>query len=575
MSGDIETFTTNYDIVNLHYKIMKLLSDDVNCLPEMDKIITNVKLEITKCNSIVEKMIPEENLAKLLASREKYANNTRLKEYLKLAKPMMEKYDGLNCYANNHIIDDSATTVLEERILVIKKYLELANRYCTVNVKWIPHKGCVLCEQCGFPIDGDYCSNCDMAVSKDSLTRSSISKKPSQYNTVTNFMKFVISLMGEQNASPFAEVIADMDRACRDKSLQDVYYTSSEIKRMEMTSTGIRGPYNMKDFVKLLKLSGHSNRNDDKHLIIRSYWGWKLYNVTKIIATIYKLVTSIHDIYKKIRPNDSMINREYLCYKIFQWFPNDLGLLLTQDQFSIIKTPKILTGYEADMKEICDILNDTRYPFIALKGVPNRAQLQPVSIPMNMEDGDTKYSTKFHERYLELVTKLITIVKQLRNSKLLEVGDDVLELLRKEANKQTPKQAINGFCGKFFIADPSNRLSHIMDRNQKMVEDNISKILPGDSSLTDIIKPTLDRIIFLLTANTNKKDDKGVPIPIISADIKEVIWKYFEILLENSILHCAEIGEVPGVNLSESEFKGMLKSCQKFLEYRESKKPKK
>lgn len=373
MAG-VKKFTTDCNINEIHYNVLKSFDGDIEQVDLIDKSIDGLDDVIAEATSKLEAKVAEKKKAELLKVRERYAGGARRKEYYGLAKGYIDEYKRLEGIREGNVSDGvNIRDVTEYRIEIIRKYLEIANRYCTVNVVWQPDTGEEMCEVCDRTLVGGSCPGCGAS----STIEEAISiEKSGQYDAVANFMKFVACAMGEQAAASIDGVMHDMDIAA--KKLKMI--PAEEIRLMELDAYGHRGPYDMRQFMALMAEAGHSSRNKDKHLIIKAYWGWELLNVHHFLHIIREDCIRIHTEYKKVKRSEkiSSINREYLYYKILQWHRDKLTRPLTEKHFDIITTDRILSDYENDMKEICKRLNDKDRPYIPLRGGKSRNRLRPV-----------------------------------------------------------------------------------------------------------------------------------------------------------------------------------------------------
>lgn len=366
-----EIFSDDYDITILHYKILSALEKDIESVPTIEYEICKLESERAIVKNLIDMSDIEEKLEKMRSIRDRYQNLHRKREYWNRTKEYVSTYKTIsNATTDTIIVDDEQITITQYRIDIIRRYLEIAGEYYQHNVVWIPDGADAVCDICDQQIIGGVCKNCGITAEKDDLM---LTEKSSQYYTINNFIKYVIHSMGEQIADPIDDVMKDMDA----KAIEMKLMSASKIRKMPLDDYGRRGPYNMTKFMELMAAAGHSDRNKDKHLIIKSYWGWELYNVRHFMDIIKEDCIKIDTLYEKVKRKDkaSAMNREYKYYKILQWHRDKLSRPLAELHFSIISTEHILVEYENDMKQISKLLDDKSRPFIPLRGARTKRQL--------------------------------------------------------------------------------------------------------------------------------------------------------------------------------------------------------
>lgn len=374
-----ETFSEDYDITILNYKILSALEKDADSLPLIENEIEKLELSRISAKNLIDISAIEEKLTMMRSVRERYQNGHRKREYWERTKEYITTYKSLRATTTDTIvIDGEQLSIIEYRIDIIRRYLEIAGEYYAHNVVWIPDGADTVCDVCDQQLIGGMCPNCGTATEKDDMM---LTEKSSQYYTINNFMKYVIHSMGEQVADPIDDVMTDMD----EQAVRMKLISAEKIRKMPLDNYGRRGPYNMTKFMELMAAAGHSDRNKDKHLIIKMYWGWELYNVRHFMDIIKEDCIKIDTLYEKVKRSDkaSAMNREYKYYKILQWHRDKLARPLAELHFSIISTDHILIEYEGDMKKICALLNDKSRPFIPLRGGKPKRRLVPVAKDVN------------------------------------------------------------------------------------------------------------------------------------------------------------------------------------------------
>lgn len=542
MASKTIKFEDDYDIITMHMKVRDLLKNDHLHVPKIDKIIERLENDVNSATSRVERLIPERELEEARASREIYANGLRYKQYMEDATGFVTTYRGCLKRDDNSTMPCGKTT-REVRIQAIISYLAVASEYCNDRIVYCPPNSGGFCDSCGEELESGYCSSCSMESSAVAPQHSS--KKINPYKTIANFIKFIADVTGTAKVAPLDGVMLKMDEFCRDPVRNtEKYIPSSEVIKLPLNSDGTRGKYTMKDLLSIMKMSGNSSRNKDKWTIAKLYWGWLLYDTSSINSDIESLASEIQKIYSEITPEkESTINREYLCYKIFQWYPDKLGCTLSTKQFKIITTDDIFLGYEAKMKQIAQIMNNPRYPYIPLKGGVNKPQLVLLSSKRKMLAGSTKHSASFKKNSVGLAKNLSLLLGNLSQQGHIEIDDMHLKLMVSLPEELNELELISSFRDKFMAGsdeDVKKRFDSIVSRDEGYISETIKNSVPTMDKFPNLeatVRANADRFVFLLKTDTPNVDSTGKKIPLISEKTKSVLWSYIELLTESMILH--------------------------------------
>lgn len=544
MDGDRVVFTTDYDIFDMHYKVINALKEDHKQVPLIEARIEELAEKYALAETDVQRMVISKPLIELRKTKARYENNGRVKEYIRSTSDLVDVYKHLIGRHGDVLLDGVRKDAGDVRVWIIRKYLDIAGMYCKHNVMWIPKLGDDTCDMCGQKLSRGFCVGC--GTQSGDVGDAIHVERSSQYDTTANFMKFVSQAMGKHTTTPFKNMLEDLDTKAREWG----WPIGKEVREMPMDIFGHRGTGTMHDLMDLMSAAGYSSRNKDKHLIITVYWGWELHDVNHFLDIIREDCILVSEMYAKVKrqSKSSEMNREYKYFKILQWHRDKLRHPLSEDQFDIITTPHILAEYESNMREICELINRPDRPYIPLRGSKANNQLRRARPSTTTSNMSTEYSLKFKENSNKLVASLIVLIKVLRDGKHIDISDMELKTLREYAEKQSDIESISLYAEKFFGGTPEQltaKVKSIKERDETYFKGQIDNLLPksSDSEFVTIVKPLIERFVFLLDAKTKEKDANDQPLPLIKADTKAKYWGFVDFLTRDAILHYSTTGQ--------------------------------
>lgn len=269
------------------------------------------------------------------------------REYLERSKDILVKYDGMSkdepthdlVYQYNEIIRDYSSIVIIRRI-------EHDYTLCP-NCKnpRMNSSGTVVCPDCGIT---------DTLVSKEcyqSTGRKHVFIQKNQYLTRDNFMKGLYRYQGKISRKLPYEMFDRMDEYAERYEMP----TSSEVKKMDLSADGRRGPreYTRSYMKSLLITLGYKPFLNDINLILHLYWGWTLPDVTHLESQIKEDYENSQAVFNEIQKDrQSCLILPYRLYRHLR----KVGYPCKIDDFDIVSTPEIRQSYESIWKEICDKL---------------------------------------------------------------------------------------------------------------------------------------------------------------------------------------------------------------------------
>lgn len=377
--GKVIEYTNESNIAKIHRSILDhYTSLQRYNLKEWLKIRSELVKERDKVEAPVLKKTMDERIAVIdelenQLSEEK--GNKFIRAYDEAVAPILEKYNTLMKSVRKvfskppmiteeqnseriQLIRDFATIVTEHTgIIMIERTCDQPNSYnrcpeCN-NERDLVNDVKLVCKDCGIS---------DIGINKDSYQtgnrKSTASTNKNEYESRTNFIKELEKMQAKQKNTLPHDIVERLDDYFRSYGQP----TSEEVKKMPKIGRR-RGNYKKSDLRQALS-SDKSLRSYYKHidLLTKLYWGWDPITLTD---EQYNQLMSKYDtaqpilarINKGVRK--SCINIEYSKFRYLKL----IGIDCCKDDFNIVSTDEILSGYEKTWKQVCE---ETGWEFVPI-----------------------------------------------------------------------------------------------------------------------------------------------------------------------------------------------------------------
>lgn len=381
------TYSDDYDILHVHDVVLCKLNHEKRDLPDLFFRKKEIEKRLEDQLKIVERKKLLTQLDDIKGKIQTIETEIRKKNYLEDSKDLLQNYQQLGPIIKvrsflDEDSDDNKTKQeksnqaevqespnQEERLRIIRRYLEIAKKYIAINVvRIIPNDrrcpGCgedlVLvdpedyslerCEECGFE---------RLNLSKPSFFKETANQNKSvsnsDYEDRENFIKAFECYLGEQQAPP-PSLFTALDGWAEKYG----HPSKEEILGLPINGEdGTRGEYGKSMLLQALADEGYADYYKDIKLIGHMHWGWKLPSVTQqerdLIIQDYDNTQRIFNAIPKERK--SSLNTQYRLYRHLQ----ARKILCKPTDFKLPTTPNILEEQDIYWREMIKVIPGVEY----------------------------------------------------------------------------------------------------------------------------------------------------------------------------------------------------------------------
>jgi len=366
-------YQNDYNILWVHRVIMDSFANE-------RKNIDKYKRKILEHEKILENAITiiSKNRIKGLIQNERdkienILNNTKEKEYLSLVSDILQEYKSTQpeCrvikFGSEEKEEEVDDDILETRLLLIAKYLDIAKDYYDIDVRRVVKQSniCNICESdldevgtetesgiecaCGY----EYILYTSKSVYKDT-SRLESNRSSVNYLDRENFEKAIDNFGCKQEDKIPKSLYEAVDNHMKSYGMM----SSEEIRQMPLNEDGSRGNTSMTLLCSVLKSVGYPEYYKDHRLILHNLWGWEkkdISHIKDVLMCDYDKTQKVFNSLKKDR--SSSINVQYRLFRHLQ----ANGYPCTIDDFRVSATPNILDSHDAIWSLMCKGCN---YPLI-------------------------------------------------------------------------------------------------------------------------------------------------------------------------------------------------------------------
>jgi len=362
-------FDTDFDIIDLDKKIRRLLKN--RSVSKFKREVNSIDERLaTKLKKIDRKILLQEK-KQLLDTIHKIESQEDYNTYVSLATPLIEEY---RLYKNIPPIafNKEDQYVIDERINVIKKFLDIAKKYIKINIRQIVDRNTssITCMDCDntltLPVDDDkvVCDVCfcityvsSVQISRDTSTKS-VSSDDSLDTFKTILKKF--QCLQSDSEKPKEEVYVKLDKYF--KSINRM--TGEEVRKLPLVKNR-RGNYTIEMLITALKKIGESKHYEDVHYIAYEYWGWVPAQITEYEDTIIDHYIKTQKVYNEIDKAEkggrtSNLGTQFRLFKHLQLVSYECS----KEDFKIPTETQSVVNHMKLWKKMCENAGDPNIRYI-------------------------------------------------------------------------------------------------------------------------------------------------------------------------------------------------------------------
>lgn len=327
------TYTTDLNINKINDAIISRFKYFTSLIPEYEKnlnILNNV-LE-TEHKTLNEIRAIKEDIQILSDKIQDYKNNISLNVYKQASEKLLENYNRVASDKSKGVIifkqvkNVESKELINYRLKIISDYLEIAKKYINleitrkVNIR-------ATCGGCNIDLSNIFidedsgfynCSNC--GFEKEILshnityrdTQHNNNNSKNNYDDCDNFRKALARFQGKQSHRPPNKLYEQLDE----------YFTrinkpiGEEIIKLPLLSDGRKKGTSRQMMFEALSETSNSAYYDDINLILHTYWGWSLPDISQLEEKIMDDYIATQKVYNSIpdKDRDASLNIQFRLF---------------------------------------------------------------------------------------------------------------------------------------------------------------------------------------------------------------------------------------------------------------------
>jgi len=317
---EIPTFTgvylDDYDILNVHEKILGHFEDQKKVLPAKRKQLSRLVWIMDKAPTLVERSNAEMKVRGLQKEIERIESESALNTYTEATSELLDEYKELSKsgeprrFGSKKEQKHEDHDKIERRVIVVSRYLHVARSYASISLhRQIEQLNtCPKCKTELGPDNSTSCPNPDCAVTFRTVEHGLVTKEQttgtqskSNYEKGNHIKDATLKLEGLQNVNFPANLVPDL------QSVIKMY-------RLDIKTLSIE------TLQSLLKTRGFSEYYEDIHLIWHLVTGNPLPDLSEIREKINDKADKIIEVYQDVKPENrtNYINAQFTLFKILE-----------------------------------------------------------------------------------------------------------------------------------------------------------------------------------------------------------------------------------------------------------------
>ena len=379
------SYQDDYDILHIHDIVLCRLSREAKDLPQLIYKKNEIELRLKERLKVIERKKLQLQLGEITGQINTIVGEEKKSKYLDESKELLTRYQQLGpvirlksflCNTDETLDQENVDPNQEERLRIIRKYLEIAKKYIPINVvRIVPNDP--RCPECGnelVPMDPeDYsvevCEECGyerINLSKPSTfkdqTCQTKNTSNSDYEDRENFLKALECYLGEQQP-PGDALFRALDEWASSYGHPDKE-TIRQTPLNDDTNDGTRGEYGKAMLYQALADTGYADNYKDVKLIGHLHWGWELPTMTQqerdIIVQDYDDTQKVYNRIKKDRK--SSLNAQLRLYRHLEARNHKFrGKKVKPTEFKIPATPSIIEEHDMYWREMVKVIPDAKF----------------------------------------------------------------------------------------------------------------------------------------------------------------------------------------------------------------------
>lgn len=364
------TYSNDYDILHVHDIVLYKLNHEKKDLVELQYKKEDIVKRLEEQLKVIERKKLVLHLEEIKTRIHLIETETKKKSYLEESKEFIIRYQQLGPIIHvKSFLDETNAIAIEEdphheeRLYIIRKYLEVAKKYIPLNVvRIVPNDR--TCPGCGKDLvlvdPDDYslerCEECGyerLILSRPSFFKESPNQAKSvsnsDYEDRENFLKALECYLGEQQL-PSESLFVSLDAWTERYG----HPPKEVIQQLPLNDDGTRGDYGKAMMLQALADEGYGEYYKDYKLIGKKHWGWELPILTQqerdlIIQDYDNTQKVFHSIPKERK---SSLNTQYRLFRHLE----ARKISCKRTDFKLPTTPNILDEQDEYWYEMVKVI---------------------------------------------------------------------------------------------------------------------------------------------------------------------------------------------------------------------------
>lgn len=365
-----DTFKNNYDIIMVDQLVRaKLINEKTYYVVELKSKYHCFEKRLQGKNDIVNINKINSEIVKIINEIKDILSNTRINTYIESSIQLLNDYKYLKDEIDNRYFD--------QRIKIIEAYIDIAKKYCNIDITRIKDYNDDTCVGCGYSLSEEEpnengiitCPNCSTQLENVGITKKDLvttSGKTSGINddSIENFKK-VVEFYQCKN-------IKIKDEKLLIKELDRYFNTIPNLNRNNLMENpldhyGIRIGTSHEMLLNALDRIGKTKYYKYVWYIGHKYWGWLVRDVSEIEDKIYRVYNLTQIQYNKIpiekRERSSSLGTSFRLYKILEMLKHNCHIR----EFKIAENDKSCALHDELWEIMCINCNDSNIVYINTK----------------------------------------------------------------------------------------------------------------------------------------------------------------------------------------------------------------
>ncbi len=365
-------YTEDLNILKIHEAVLARLSYERRTVKDLRASLSEMTRVPSSSLSFNENRQMEISVERTRSAILSLEEDSKTKEYSLLVKEILEEYTSISSNASKGIVivkdlndgsTDESREVVEKRVALIERYLDISKSYIALDV--IRIASCkAQCGNCGADnsqseVDEEGLRTCECGYERGDLSSQSFYKDslrvgPGDKNTYLNrenFHKALMRYQGKQTKKPPVRLYQQLDERCRFLGLP----SGESIRALPLTENGKKAGTSNQSMLLALNETNNSAYYEDINLICHIYWGWRLPDVSRHEEKIMQDYDLTQEIYDRI-PNKERTASLNVQFRLYVHLLA-LGLPCSKDDFKMQIHRDSLLFHQSCWNLMCVALN--------------------------------------------------------------------------------------------------------------------------------------------------------------------------------------------------------------------------